>query len=78
MPGAMDYVECRSATIAGKTVAHVTCKKSRTPVYLRNRETQQEEFYVRRGPSTDCLGIRETVEYIRQGSKDAKNEIPAT
>lgn len=66
MPGAMDYVECRLATIAGKTVAHVTCRKSKCEVYLYNRETRQEEFYVRRGSATDNLSMKDAVDYIRR------------
>lgn len=66
MPEGVDLVSYRIVLHQWKAVLLVDCKRGRRPTYLKNRETNQEEFYVRRGPSTDCLGVREAVEYIRR------------
>lgn len=42
----------------------VHCQKSRTPVYVK--DGSEEHFYVRTGPSTTQLSMRQTQEYIRQ------------
>jgi hypothetical protein len=46
--------------------------RSDQPVYLLNRETNEEEFYVRRGHSTDRLGLREAVKYIHREFREGR------
>jgi hypothetical protein len=54
-----DHDDCR--------VMVVKCRKSPTPVFLRDGDT--ERFYVRTGPSTTELSASQTQEYIKQRFK---------
>lgn len=54
-----DHDDCR--------VMVVKCRKSPTPVFLRDGDT--ERFYIRTGPSTTELSASQTQEYIKQRFK---------
>ncbi len=54
-----DHGDCR--------VMVVKCRKSPTPVFLRDGDT--ERFYIRTGPSTTELSASQTQEYIKQRFK---------
>jgi hypothetical protein len=49
--------------VAGKTVFVVHCQRSPKPVFL-NAKGGEEEFYIRVGPSSERLGIRDALRYI--------------
>lgn len=49
----------------GKTVCRVTCKPSPFPVFLEQKGFD-EEFYIRTGPGSTSLKIRETMNYISE------------
>lgn len=70
MPDAVDQVTYDIVTVGGKSVLLVECTRGRKPALLKNRNSGDEEFYVRRGPSTDRLGLRETLEYIQRIFQD--------
>jgi hypothetical protein len=72
MGGAMDFIEHKFVSYRGSTVFLVRCLRSDQPVYLLNRETNEEEFYVRRGHSTDRLGLREAVKYIHREFREGR------
>jgi len=55
-----DHDDCR--------VMVVNCRKSPTPVFLKDHAT--ERFYIRTGPSTTELSASQTQEYIKQRFKD--------
>lgn len=59
----MDIVEVES----GKNVLRVRCSRSRNPAFLK--EDNDEEFYVRHGPSSIKISGREMIEYIRHNFK---------
>ena len=64
----MDVVSTVTADfeeLRGSAVCVVRCSMSATPVFLTGNDGA-EEFFVRNGPSTESLGIREAVGYIRQ------------
>jgi len=54
-----DHDDCR--------VMVVNCRKSPTPVFLKDHDT--ERFYIRTGPSTTELSASQTQEYIKQRFK---------
>ena len=45
----------------------VECSKARAPVFVRDDNI--ERFYIRTGPSTTELSVRQTQEYITQRYK---------
>ena len=51
--------------LRGSEVCVVRCSRSATPVFL-TANGGVEEFFVRNGPSTESLRIREAIRYIRQ------------
>jgi hypothetical protein len=59
--------------IDGKTICHVTCKKSKKKeIWLKPDKNTPERFYVRVGPSSTELGPREAVDYIRDHFEEHK------
>jgi len=59
------YIRTRLERIDGCTVCHVRCMRSPVPVFLRQKGFG-EEFYIRTGPSSDSLEIREALQYISE------------
>ena len=57
------YIQTRLEKIDGGTVCHVKCLRSPSPVFLRQKDFP-EEFYIRTGPSSASLEIREALKYI--------------
>lgn len=62
-------INTRLEMIQGKTVCLVQCLGSPLPVFMKFKNNE-EEFFVRTGPSSTPLGVRETHEYIRRHFKD--------
>jgi hypothetical protein len=52
----------------GKTILKVECKKGDKPVFLKTQENE-EEFYIRTGPSTAQIKGSELLEYIEKNFK---------
>ncbi len=58
-------IEIRNNSIDGRTIVKLSCKKSKSPVFLKS-DANEEEFYVRMGPSSVQLKGSELVEYINR------------
>lgn len=59
------YIKTTLEKIDGGTVCHVRCLRSPAPVFLRQKGFG-EEFYIRTGPSSASLEIREALNYISE------------
>jgi len=59
------YIKTTLEKIDGGTVCHVKCMRSPKPVFL-NQKGFDEEFYIRTGPSSTSLEIREALQYISE------------
>lgn len=59
------YIRTTLEKIDGGTVCHVKCTRSPAPVFLRQKGFG-EEFYIRTGPSSASLEIREALQYISE------------
>lgn len=59
------YIKTTLEKIDGGTVCHVRCLRSPAPVFLRQKGFG-EEFYIRTGPSSASLEIREALNYIAE------------
>jgi hypothetical protein len=55
-------IESRVLELDGLRVCEVSCRPSKSPIYLRSRA--EEEFYVRTGPRSDRLPASKLVEYV--------------
>ncbi|MEK6844927.1 MAG: ATP-binding protein, partial [Nanoarchaeota archaeon] len=60
-------IEIQNNLIENRTVVKISCKKSKNPVFLKS--DNEEEFYVRIGPSSVQLKGSELVEYIQRKFK---------
>ena len=58
-------IEIKNNLIDGKTIVKINCKKSKKPVFLKS-DSNEEEFYVRMGPSSVQLKGSELVDYINR------------
>ena len=56
-------IEIQNTLIEHRTIVKISCKKSKNPVFLKS-DLNEEEFYVRMGPSSVQLKGSELVEYI--------------
>jgi predicted HTH transcriptional regulator len=63
--GVSAYVQTTLETINGRTVCQIKCTRSPSPVFL-NQKGFGEEFYIRTGPSSNTLEIREALKYISE------------
>ncbi|MCD4725863.1 MAG: ATP-binding protein [Bacteroidales bacterium] len=59
------YIRTEFEKIDGGTVCHVKCLRSPMPVFLKQKGFD-EEFYIRVGPSSASLEIREALKYIAE------------
>jgi hypothetical protein len=59
------YIKTTLEMVDGGTVCHVKCIRSPKPVFL-NQKGFDEEFYIRTGPSSTSLEIREALQYIAE------------
>jgi len=59
------YIRTTLEKIDGGTVCHARCLRSPAPVFLRQKGFG-EEFYIRTGPSSASLEIREALKYISE------------
>lgn len=57
------YINSYFETVENKTVCIVKCLKSKIPVFL-NHKGYDEEFYIRVGPGSVKLGLKDTHNYI--------------
>ena len=66
------FVQTAFETVDGKIVYVVRCQKSHSPVFLRYKRASTngieklEEFFVRTGPSSERLGMKDAIDYIRE------------
>ena len=51
--------------IKGKSVFVVEVRPSSAPVYLKSKSGDEEDFFVRTGPQTVRLSVRDVVEYTK-------------
>ena len=58
-------IEIQNTLIEGRTIVKISCKKSKKPVFLKSN-LNEEEFYIRMGPSSIQLKGSELVEYIKR------------
>jgi hypothetical protein len=70
MPDALDLIRFTVVSAEGREVLLIDCERGKQPIYLKNRDTKDDEFYVRRGPATDRLGMREAFAYIQRNFPD--------
>jgi predicted HTH transcriptional regulator len=54
--------------VDGKTILKIECEKGNKPVFLKTQENE-EEFYIRAGPSTAQIKGSELLEYIEKNFK---------
>lgn len=59
------YIFTTLENVDGGTVCHVKCLRSPAPVFLRQKGFG-EEFYIRTGPGSSSLEIREALKYISE------------
>lgn len=64
------FIQTKLEKIDGGTVCHVKCLRSPAPVFLRQKGFD-EEFYIRTGPSSASLEIREALQYIKERFADS-------
>ncbi|KHO55293.1 MAG: AAA ATPase [archaeon GW2011_AR19] len=58
-------IEIQNSVIEGRTIVKLSCKKSKNPVFLKS-DSNEEEFYVRMGPSSVQLKGSELVDYVKR------------
>lgn len=64
----LSFISFEESTIEGKTILRIDCKKSDNQVFLRPTP-QDEEFYIRAGPSTIQISGSELIGYVEQRFK---------
>ncbi|MBI2004382.1 ATP-binding protein [Candidatus Pacearchaeota archaeon] len=62
-------IEIQNSVIEGRTIVKLICKKSKNPVFLKS-DSNEEEFFVRMGPSSVQLKGSEMVEYVKRKFKN--------
>lgn len=67
----LHLIKIQDILIEGKTIVNVNCEKSRSPVFLK-LASNEEEFYIRSGPSSIQTTGSELVEYIGRKFKEKK------
>lgn len=65
----LNLINIQQINVQGKLVAKVDCGKSEKPVFLK-LPSDEEEFYIRAGPSSPQIKGRELVEYIERKFKE--------
>jgi hypothetical protein len=60
----LNLIDFELIEIEGKTILRVECKKSEEPVFLKPKK-DEEEFYIRAGPSSVQIKGSELVNYIK-------------
>lgn len=60
-------ISCEIHKLKGGNVMHVSCRKSKSPVFMHNPNT--EKFYIRNGPSSFELTGSNLVKYIQKNFK---------
>jgi len=59
----LHMISIQDVLIEGKTVVRINCEESKVPVFLR-LASNEEEFYIRSGPSSIQTKASELVEYV--------------
>ncbi|MDP2673259.1 MAG: ATP-binding protein [Nanoarchaeota archaeon] len=62
-------IEIKNNLIEHRTIIKLSCKKSKNPVFLKS-DLNEEEFYIRMGPSSVQLKGSELVEYVKRKFKE--------
>ncbi|MCX6272393.1 MAG: ATP-binding protein [Bacteroidetes bacterium] len=62
------YIQTSIETLQGKTACMVRCMRSPNPVFLIQKG-QEDEFFIRTGPSTTKLGVSDAYKYIKERFK---------
>ena len=62
----MTYVTLQYADYSGVKVLAVTCEAAARPVYLKERNNQNQHFFIRTGPSTTEPPISEAHDYMNR------------
>lgn len=66
------HVDCRIHLLDGRPVVRIACRPVASPVFLS--VGKNEDFYVRSGPSSIRLGMRQMVRYLAQRPRDARGD----
>lgn len=61
----LHLIKIQDVLVEGKTIVKINCEKSKTPVFLR-LASNEEEFYIRSGPSSIQTKASELVEYVER------------
>jgi len=64
----LDLIEFNAIKINEKHIVQIECKKSKSPIFLRN-QANEEEFYIRIGPSNAEIKGSELIELIEKKFK---------
>jgi hypothetical protein len=59
-------IDATVVEVATKRVVCVVCPMSDTPIYLRTKQSPEEEFYVRAGPGSVKMPISEALQFIKR------------
>ena len=54
-----------------RRIVRIECERSVSPVYLRTKQSPEEEFYVRVGPGSVKMPMSEAIQYIKERFKSA-------
>lgn len=68
----ISLVKFKLMEVEGKTILRIECEKSKSPVFIRS-PTDEEEFYIRAGPSSTQIKGSELVDYINKNFKGKKD-----
>jgi len=65
-PQAMTNINLHFEDYEDQRILVVECKKSTVPVFVKDKDSNIERFYIRTGPSTSELSASQTQDYIKQ------------
>ena len=68
----LDLIGIENYKINDKTIIKIECKKSNKPVFIK-KDSNEESFYIRVGPSNTEIKGSELIEYIQRNFKKIKN-----
>jgi hypothetical protein len=68
----LSFIKLKFIDVDGKIILKIECEKSKSPVFLKTQENE-EEFYIRAGPSSTQIKGSELLEYIEKNFKNKKD-----
>lgn len=68
----LSLIKNKFIEVDGKTVLKIECKKSDKPLFLKSQDNE-EEFYIRVGPSSTQIKGSELLDYIEKNFKKKKD-----